>query len=335
MNRKQNFPVNAPVSESCFLRLNKNSLFSAIPTNFSANTVLLTAFFVLTLHECVSQGYPYFCAMAEPEEEQGAEMSFLDHLEELRWRLIRSAGAILFFAIIAFVSKRILFDVILFGPKNPNFPTYRFLCKMSHMLGLDDSLCLSEMPFTLQNIAMSGQFATHIVTSVVAGLVLAFPYVIWELWRFLKPGLRKPERDAARGMVFYSSVLFLSGVLFGYFILSPLSVQFLGGYKISDSVDNQIHLNSFISTVTTVSLAAGIIFQLPILIYFLTRMGIVTPQILRAYRKHAIVGVLILSAIITPPDITSQILVSIPVMLLYELSIIIAKRVVKKMSVNS
>lgn len=267
------------------------------------------------------------------EETQGAgEMSFLDHLEELRWRLVRSVVAILLFAIVAFASKRILFDVIIFGPRDPDFLTYRFFCKVSHWIGLDDSFCLSEMPFTLQNIAMSGQFTTHLITSAVAGLILAFPYVIWEFWRFLKPGLHEREQKAARGMVFYSSVLFISGVLFGYFLIAPLSIQFLGGYQISESVANQIHLSSYISTITMVTLSAGLIFQLPILIYFLARMGLVTPQMLREYRRHAVVGVLILSAIITPPDITSQILVTVPIMFLYELSIIIAKRVVKRMS---
>lgn len=271
--------------------------------------------------------------MAEDFQDE-QEMSFLDHLEELRWRLIRAAAAIFLFAILAFIFKGILFDVIIFGPRDPQFPTYQLFCKTSHWLGLDESFCLSEMPFTLQNIAMSGQFTTHLITSVVAGLILAFPYVIWELWRFLKPGLRKEERKAARGMVFYSSLLFASGVLFGYYLLAPLSVQFLGGYQVSESVANQIHLSSYISTVTSVTLAAGLVFQLPILIYFLTRMGLVTPQMLREYRRHAVVGVLILSAIITPPDITSQVLVTLPIMLLYELSIIISKRVVKRMSVK-
>lgn len=275
----------------------------------------------------------YFCAMAE-DKDDSAEMPFLDHLEELRWRLIRAAAAILLFAIVAFSFKRILFDVVIFGPRDPNFLTYRFFCKVSHWMGLDDSFCLSEMPFTLQNIAMSGQFTTHLITSAVAGLVISFPYIIWELWRFLKPGLHEKERQAARGMVFFSSVLFISGVLFGYFLIAPLSVQFLGGYRISPTVENQIQLSSYISTVTSVTLAAGLIFQLPILIYFLTRMGLVTPQILKDYRRHALVGVLLVSAIITPPDITSQVLVTIPIMVLYEISIVISRRVVKRMSVN-
>lgn len=276
--------------------------------------------------------------MAQPIDQQPIdqekEMSFLDHLEELRWGLIRSVSVILLFGIVAFIFKGILFDVIIFGPRDPNFPTYQLFCKMSHFFGLDDSFCMTEMPFSLQNITMSGQFTTHLISSVVAGLILAFPYVVWELWRFLKPGLRPSERTAARGMVFYSSVLFASGVLFGYYMIAPLSVQFLGGYQISPTVANQIHLSSYISTVTSVTLSAGIVFQLPILIYFLTKMGLVTPALLKTYRKHAIVGVLVLSAVITPPDVTSQILVTIPIMVLYEVSILISKRVVKRMSVN-
>jgi sec-independent protein translocase protein TatC len=263
------------------------------------------------------------------------QMSFLDHLEELRWTLVRSVIAIVVVAILAFSFKNILFDLIIFGPKSVDFPTYLFFCRISHWLGLDDSLCLTEMPFTVQNISMAGQFTTHIVSSLIAGLVVAFPYVVWEFWRFLKPGLRPTEQKAARGMVFFSSMLFLMGVSFGYYVIAPLSVQFLGGYKISESVENQIQLLSYISTVTTATLSAGLVFQLPILIYFLARIGIVTPEILRKYRRHALVAVLVLSAVITPPDITSQILVAIPIMVLYEVSILIAKRVVKRMSANN
>jgi sec-independent protein translocase protein TatC len=263
------------------------------------------------------------------------QMSFLDHLEELRWTLVRSVIAIVVVAILAFSFKNILFDLIIFGPKSVDFPTYLFFCRISHWLGLDDSLCLTEMPFTVQNISMAGQFTTHIVSSLIAGLVVAFPYVVWEFWRFLKPGLRPAEQKAARGMVFFSSMLFLMGVSFGYYVIAPLSVQFLGGYKISESVENQIQLLSYISTVTTATLSAGLVFQLPILIYFLARIGIVTPEILRKYRRHALVAVLVLSAVITPPDITSQILVAVPIMVLYEVSILIAKRVVKRMSANN
>ena len=266
---------------------------------------------------------------------QDKEMSFLDHLEIFRWHLIRSAIAVLFFAIIAFIFKDIVFDVILLGPKDPNFPTYKALCAISQYLGLEDALCLKESPFTLMNITMSGQFSTHVTTSIFAGFIVAFPYVFWEFWRFIRPALHVNESTMARGIVFFSSVLFLLGVLFGYYVIAPLSVNFLGSYQVSSTVANQITLSSFISTVTTVSFANGIIFELPILVYFLTKIGLLTPEFMRVYRKHAIVVILILAAIITPPDVTSQILVSLPLIVLYEISIKISARVIKNQKKNT
>ena len=266
---------------------------------------------------------------------QDKEMSFLDHLEIFRWHLIRSAIAVLFFAIIAFIFKDIVFDVILLGPKDPNFPTYKALCAISQYLGLEDALCLKESPFTLMNITMSGQFSSHVTTSIFAGFIVAFPYVFWEFWRFIRPALHVNESTMARGIVFFSSVLFLLGVLFGYYVIAPLSVNFLGSYQVSDTVANQITLSSFISTVTTVSFANGIIFELPILVYFLTKIGLLTPEFMRVYRKHAIVVILILAAVITPPDVTSQILVSLPLIVLYEISIKISARVIKNQKKNT
>ena len=262
------------------------------------------------------------------------EMSFLDHLEIFRWHLIRAALAILFFAIIAFIFSDIVFDVILLGPKDPSFPTYKALCAISKYLGLQDSLCFTESPFSLMNISMSGQFSTHIKTSIFAGFIVSFPYVSWELWRFIRPALYTTETTMARGIVFFSSILFLFGILFGYYVIAPLSVNFLGSYQVSSTVSNQISLTSFISTVTTVSFANGIIFELPILVYFLTKVGLLTPQFMRIYRKHSMVLILILSAIITPPDITSQILVSLPLLVLYEMSIRISMRVIKNQEKN-
>ncbi len=266
---------------------------------------------------------------------QDKEMSFLDHLEIFRWHLIRSVIAVLFFAIIAFIFKDIVFDVILLGPKDPNFPTYKALCAISQYLGLEDALCLKESPFTLMNITMSGQFSTHVTTSIFAGFIVAFPYVFWEFWRFIRPALHVNESTMARGIVFFSSVLFLLGVLFGYYVIAPLSVNFLGSYQVSSTVANQITLSSFISTVTTVSFANGRIFELPILVYFLTKIGLLTPEFMRVYRKHAIVVILILAAIITPPDVTSQILVSLPLIVLYEISIKISARVIKNQKKNT
>ena len=263
-------------------------------------------------------------------EKQKQEMSFLEHLEVFRWHLVRSVFAVLFFAVIAFIFKGILFDSILLAPKNPDFPTYKMLCYLSQQMGMGDALCMDELPFILMNISMSGQFSTHIMTSIVAGFVVAFPYVFWEMWRFISPALHDDESSVAKGVVFFSSILFLLGVLFGYYVVSPLSIHFLGSYQVSETVANQISLSSFISTVTTVCLANGVVFELPILVYFLTKIGLLTPQFMQTYRKHALVMTLIFSAIITPPDITSQILVALPLMVLYEISIKISARVLRK-----
>ena len=263
-------------------------------------------------------------------EKQKREMSFLEHLEVFRWHLVRSALAVLLFAILAFVFKGIVFDSILLAPKNPDFPTYKILCYLSQQLGMGDTLCMDELPFILMNISMSGQFSTHIMTSIVAGFVVAFPYVFWEMWRFISPALHDKESSVAKGVVFFSSSLFMLGVLFGYYVVSPLSVHFLGSYQVSQTVANQISLSSFISTVTTVCLANGMVFELPILVYFLTKIGLITPDFMRTYRKHALVLTLIFSAIITPPDVTSQILVALPLMVLYEISIKISARVLRK-----
>jgi|TARA_B110000495_G_scaffold201194_1_gene218088 sec-independent protein translocase protein TatC len=257
------------------------------------------------------------------------DMSFLDHLEVLRWHLIRSGLAILFFSVLAFIFKEIIFDVILLAPKDPNFLTYKVLCFISKNLGMGDALCIGESPFSLMNISMSGQFSAHITSSLYAGFIIAFPYVFWEFWRFITPALKDGETKLARGVVFFSSVLFMFGILFGYYVIAPLAINFLGSYQVSEIVSNQISLSSFVSTVTTVSFANGIIFELPMIVYFLTKFGLLTPEFMRKYRKHAMIVTLILSAIITPPDITSQVLVSFPLILLYELSIKISSKVIK------
>ncbi len=269
-------------------------------------------------------------AALKTEKEPKAEMSFLQHLEELRWHLVRSSAAIFIFALIAFINKEFLFDKLILAPKNADFPTYRFLCMLGQKLNLDESICIKELSFTLINIDMSGQFSTHMSVSLYAGIVLAFPYVIWELWRFIKPGLHNHERKYANGIVFFTSLLFFLGVLFGYYVVTPMSVNFLGTYQVSSLVANQISLGSFISTVTTLTLMTGVVFELPILVYFLTKIGVLTPEFMRNYRRHAIVVLLIISAIITPPDVTSQILVCIPLLALYEISIFVSAYVLKK-----
>ncbi len=265
--------------------------------------------------------------MAKAESDN---MSFLEHLEVLRWHLIRASLAILLMAAIAFLSKEILFDVILFGPKQPDFFTYRLFCSISREISNTEFFCLSEMPFKILNTKMAGQVSTHIWVALIGGFILAFPYVLYEFWRFISPGLKAGERNYSRWVMFFGGVLFMMGVLFGYYLIVPLSLQFLGSYTISEEVNNLIDLNSYLSTVSTVTLATGIIFELPVVIYFLARTGLVTASFLRKYRRHSIVLILVLSAVITPPDVASQILVSFPILILYEISIRIAARIEKR-----
>ena len=257
------------------------------------------------------------------------EMSFLEHLEVMRWHLLRSIVAIVILALVAFVFKDIVFDKIILAPKEPPFPTNRWLCQLGEILGLE-RICINQNPFSLQTVKMAEQFSMHIIVSLVAGIVVAFPYIFWEFWRFIVPALYDKERNTARGAVFYTSLLFILGVLFGYYIISPLSVNFLGNYKVSESVISAPTLRSYVQTITSVVLAAGLVFQLPILVYFLSKVGLVTPGFLKKYRRHSLVLIVTLSAIITPPDVFSQVLVALPLMVLYEIGIAISKRIVKE-----
>ena len=258
------------------------------------------------------------------------EMSFLDHLEELRWHLIRSVIAILIVAIVAFIFKDFIFNVLLFGPKQKDFITYRWFCSISQTLGQGNSFCIDELPFRIQSRTMAGQFSAHLWTSILAGFILAFPYIIFEFWKFISPGLYEKERKNARGFIFIASMLFFIGVLFGYYIVTPLSINFLGNYSVSSEIFNDFDLSSYIGLLRASVLAAGIIFELPIIVYFLTKVGIITPDFLRKNRKISLVVVLSLSAIITPPDIASQIIVSIPILVLYEVSILISRIVTSR-----
>ncbi|MCK5401905.1 MAG: twin-arginine translocase subunit TatC [Flavobacteriaceae bacterium] len=263
------------------------------------------------------------------EDKNINEMSFLDHLEDLRWHLIRATLAIIIAGTIAFLFKGFIFDVIIFGPKNMSFPTYQFLCKAANFINVETSFCEDSLPFIIQSRTMAGQFSAHIWTSIMAGFIISFPYVIYQFWKFISPGMHKNERKHSRGFIIISSFLFFLGVLFGYYIVSPLSINFLGTYQVSGQVDNQIDLGSYIGLVRASVLASGLIFELPIIIYFLTKVGLVTPEFLKKYRKYALIIVLILSAIITPPDIASQIIVAIPILILYQVSIYISKVVIR------
>lgn len=265
----------------------------------------------------------------EHEEEDGAgqEMSFIGHLEELRWHVIRAIGSILVFAILAFIYIKEIYHYVIIAPSQPNFWTYRMLCLLSEKVGYDE-LCVKELNFKLQTIGMGDQFTMSMTSSVIAGLIFAFPYAFWEIWRFIKPGLKASERKSAQGAVFYVTFLFFSGVIFGYFIVSPLAINFLANYTLDESIINEFSLASYISLVSTLTLACGIAFQLPIVVYVLSKVGVLTPSFMREYRKHAMIVILIVAAIITPsPDIYSQILVAIPLLLLYEVSILVSRKV--------
>ena len=261
------------------------------------------------------------------EEEEG--MSFLDHLEALRWHLLRSVAAILIFTVLAFLAKSIVFGQIILGPSKIDFFTYRILCQIGNSLGIT-ALCIDELPFTIQSRQMTGQFSMHMTSSFVVGFIAAFPYVFWEVWRFISPGLYDQEKNAAKGAVFFVSLLFLLGAAFGYYVLSPLSINFLSNYQLDPSITNEFDITSYVTTLTMLVLASAIMFQLPVVVYFLSMSGLVTSKMLKAYRRHSIVVILVVSAIITPPDVISQLLIAMPILVLYEIGISIAKRLEKK-----
>lgn len=261
--------------------------------------------------------------------QQEKEMSFIDHLEELRWHIIRATIAIVSAALIAFIGKDILFDTLIFGPTKADFFTYDLLCRTSSLLGFD-SFCNTAFEFEIQSRTMAGQFSAHIWTSITFGFVIAFPYVLYEFWKFISPGLYASERKKSRGFIVVSSLLFFIGVLFGYFVVCPLSINFLGTYSVANQVHNDFDLNSYIGLVRASVLASGFIFELPIIIFYLTKVGLVTPEFLKRNRKYALVIVLIIAAVITPPDVASQIIVAIPVVILYQVSILISRIVLKR-----
>lgn len=261
---------------------------------------------------------------------EAKEMSFLDHIDELRWHLIRMMIAILIFTGLAFVYKDILFDQIIFGPKRPDFWTYRALCDLGQWIYSDDRLCISDFGFKITNITMSGQFTAHIFISLMAGIVLAFPYILWEIWRFIKPALHQKEKSKTQGVVFYGTLLFLTGILFGYYLLSPISVNFMGAYQVSNEVENYISLDSYLSFVTSLTFGSGLLFELPLAIFFLAKMGIISAEFMRKYRSWALIIILVIAAVVTPPDVASQILMTIPIYGLYEIGIWIAQRVENK-----
>jgi len=265
------------------------------------------------------------------------EMSFLEHLEEFRWHIIRAFISIFVFAIAAFIFRAQIWNLIILAPSRPDFWTYTMFCDLGRYVSdlfkiseNGDFFCVEEMNFIIQSRRMTAQFTMALVSSFVIGLIVAFPYAFWEFWRFIRPGLYQNEKQLSRGAVFFVTLLFLTGILFGYYIVAPISINFLTNFTLDDSILNEIDLNSYVSTVMMLVLACGIMFQLPVVVYFLTKAGIITPEFLKTYRKHAIVIILVLSALITPPDVISQILMCFPLMLLYEISIVVATGIKRK-----
>lgn len=257
------------------------------------------------------------------------EMSFLDHLEELRWHLIRSFAAIFIIACVVFVYIKTIYDHLLIVHLDGNFVTYKFFCKAFELIGVASDFCALTFETKLVNLNATGQFTMAIWTSLILGLIFAFPYIIYELWRFIVPGLNPKERSKSRWFIFLASLLFFIGLLFSYYVIMPMSSYFFYNFKITDQIKNTISAQSHISLLTNTLLGVSLVFELPLVIYFLSKLGLITPSFLRKYRKHAIVVVLILAAVITPPDVASQIVVAIPILILYEIGIIISKRVEK------
>lgn len=251
------------------------------------------------------------------------EMSFLDHLEELRWRLVRCVAVIIIIAAVLWTFQEWILDNIFLSMKSPSFISFRLLCEY---LGI----CIDEIPVKMQSTTMGGQFGYSMMMSFLGGVVIGFPFIFYQIWAFVKPGLKTNEKSVVTGIVFYVSMLFFLGIAFGYFVVSPMCVQFFGSYQMSKNIENIFTINSYMSTILSTIFYSGLLFLLPVVVYLFTKLGIVTPAFLRKYRKHSIVGVLILSAVITPPDMISQIIVSIPILMLYEIGILVSARVEKK-----
>lgn len=276
-------------------------------------------------------GKKLIAAIKDKGKNLEAEMSFFEHLEVLRWHLVRSAIAVGVFMVLAFAFYDFIFDDIVMGPKHADFWTYRMMCRLGEWLNID-GFCVTEVPGIIINTQMAGQFIMQINSSLLIAVMLGFPYLLYEIWLFIKPALTDIERRSSRGFVLYATLLFVLGVCFGYFVVTPLSINFLANYSISDSISNTITIQSYLSFVATLSLGCGIVFELPIIVYILSRIGILTPQFMRSTRRYAVVVILLIAAIITPtPDVITMLTVSFPMFLLYELSILISARVFRKL----
>jgi sec-independent protein translocase protein TatC len=254
-----------------------------------------------------------------------SEMSFFEHLEALRWHLIRSAISVVVFSLVAFLNYDFIFNKIIMAPFYPDFWTYRMMCK------LGNGFCVTKMNAEIINTEVAGQFMLQINSSVLIGIILSIPYILWEIWRFIKPALLERERKAANGFVFYASLLFVLGILFGYYVIAPESISFLASYSVSATIKNQFTIGSYLSMVATITLIIGLVFELPILIFILASLGILTGTFMRKTRRYSIVILLIIGAIISPsPDFMTTMIATVPLFALYEVGIVVASSVEKR-----
>lgn len=260
-------------------------------------------------------------------DDYDAQMTFIEHLEALRWHLVRAIIAIGVGAIFSFIKGKFIFDTILLGPTRNTFYTFQKLCDLSHRLYDSDRLCVESMGFVVKTVNIQEQFYQHFMIAIIGGLIIAMPYVLYEIYRFVKPALKSKEKKYSSLVIAFASLLFFLGIGFGYFILTPISVNFLGTYSLSDDIAREFTVASVVSFISLLTLGSGVLFELPIVIYFLAKIGLLTADMMRSYRRVAVVVILIISALITPPDVTSQIILSFPILILYEIGIIIAKKV--------
>ncbi len=257
-----------------------------------------------------------------------AEMSFIDHLEDLRWHIIRAVIAIIICAIVVFCYSGFVVDEILFAPTRSDFISSQWLCQLSHKIGAGSAMCFPEVHAKFLETSMTGQFVSSFTLAFIGGFIIAFPYVFWEFWRFVRPALSEKEARKTKGVIFWVSFLFFLGVLFGYYILTPFMVNFYFNYRLSTQIEIQPTFSDYLENLTWTTAGIGVLFQMPLLVMVLARIGIVTAKFLKKYRRHAFVIILIAAAIITPStDPFSLTLVTIPLYLLFEASIILAGRV--------
>ena len=259
-----------------------------------------------------------------------AEMSFFEHLDELRGHIFKSAVAVAIGACLVAYYNNFIVRRILMGPMHPDFPTYTFLCKVGDKLNLGSTLCLHQINIKMQSNAVGGQFGVYFNIILIGGFIIAFPYVFWQFWKFIKPGLTSTEAKNTKGVIFWVSFLFFIGVLFGYYVLAPYTVNFFANFSLDDNIENLWTINSYFNTIVPLILGAGLSFQLPLVMYFLGKADIVTASYLRRVRKYAVLIIFIIAGIIAPPDMLSMIICAIPLVLLYEISILLCKRVEKK-----